>query len=104
MQGLIENIIPSQHFALFIVGVDPIQFSPAIKPGELPLGQFSRSDNAAFDHFVFGQGAIQVTSHEAAAQEAQPVLEAGGTVLVKGSRSARMDVVVAALRAMGETN
>ena len=52
----------------------------------------------------FGQGAIQVTSHEAAAQEAQPVLEAGGTVLVKGSRSARMDVVVAALRAMGETN
>ncbi|MCH8544366.1 MAG: UDP-N-acetylmuramoyl-tripeptide--D-alanyl-D-alanine ligase [Alcanivorax sp.] len=52
----------------------------------------------------FGRGAIQVTSHDAAAREAQPILEAGGTVLVKGSRSARMDVVVAALRAMGETN
>ncbi|WP_245932474.1 UDP-N-acetylmuramoyl-tripeptide--D-alanyl-D-alanine ligase [Isoalcanivorax indicus] len=47
---------------------------------------------------AFGVGAQQVDTHDAAAREAQSILDEGGTVLVKGSRSAGMDAVVASLR------
>lgn len=57
---------------------------------------------------AFGGDAHQVDTHEAAAREAQSILDEGGTVLVKGSRSAGMDAVVAQLRdggrAMGEAH
>ncbi|KAF0808960.1 UDP-N-acetylmuramoyl-tripeptide--D-alanyl-D-alan ine ligase [Alcanivorax sp. S71-1-4] len=52
----------------------------------------------------FGESARYAAHHEAAVQEARPVLQGGGTVLVKGSRSAQMDVVASQLRAMGETH
>lgn len=51
----------------------------------------------------FGAGARALASHDEAVREAWPVLEAGGTVLVKGSRASRMDLVVDGLRAMEET-
>ncbi len=49
----------------------------------------------------FGAGARALADHDEAVREAWPVLEAGGTVLVKGSRTTRMDRVVEGLRAMG---
>ncbi|MCK0537948.1 UDP-N-acetylmuramoyl-tripeptide--D-alanyl-D-alanine ligase [Alcanivorax quisquiliarum] len=52
----------------------------------------------------FGTAARFAADHQAAVREALPLLQGGGTVLVKGSRSARMDVVVAALRKLGETH
>lgn len=50
----------------------------------------------------FSDKAIVVDDVAAAASRAKDVLEKGGTVLVKGSRSARMEAVIEALRAMGE--
>jgi len=47
--------------------------------------------------------ATRAVDAAAAAAAAKAYLEAGGTVLVKGSRSARMEAVIEALRAMGET-
>lgn len=52
----------------------------------------------------FGEGAEQVGSHEEAAEKALPALRAGGTVLVKGSRSARMENVSEALRSREEVH
>lgn len=49
----------------------------------------------------FGARAQQVADATAAAHAVRDVLEQGGTVLVKGSRSARMEAVIEALRAMG---
>ena len=49
----------------------------------------------------FGARAQQVADATAAAHAVKDVLEQGGTVLVKGSRSARMEAVIEALRAMG---
>lgn len=49
----------------------------------------------------FGVRAQQVADATAAAHAVKDVLEQGGTVLVKGSRSARMEAVIEALRAMG---
>jgi len=42
----------------------------------------------------FGEGAVLATDHDDAAARAGTVLDAGGTVLVKGSRTARMELVV----------
>ncbi|MEQ9509557.1 MAG: cyanophycin synthetase, partial [Alloalcanivorax xenomutans] len=42
----------------------------------------------------FGEGAVFSTDHDDAAARAGTVLDAGGTVLVKGSRTARMELVV----------
>ncbi|MCU5786178.1 UDP-N-acetylmuramoyl-tripeptide--D-alanyl-D-alanine ligase [Alloalcanivorax marinus] len=42
----------------------------------------------------FGDGARPVDNHDQAAREAKAILAAGGTVLVKGSRFARMEQVV----------
>jgi UDP-N-acetylmuramoyl-tripeptide--D-alanyl-D-alanine ligase len=50
----------------------------------------------------FGDDASVAASTDEAANLARPVLQAGGTVLVKGSRSARMERVAAALKATGE--
>lgn len=50
----------------------------------------------------FGDGAVQVGDAESAARHVKAYLEKQGTVLVKGSRSARMEAVIEALRAMGE--
>ncbi|MCU5781869.1 UDP-N-acetylmuramoyl-tripeptide--D-alanyl-D-alan ine ligase [Alcanivorax balearicus MACL04] len=42
----------------------------------------------------FGEGAVLAADHDDAAAHAGTVLDAGGTVLVKGSRTARMELVV----------
>lgn len=42
----------------------------------------------------FGEGAVPAADHEDAAARAGAALDAGGTVLVKGSRTARMELVV----------
>lgn len=51
----------------------------------------------------FGGTAVATDQHQQAADLAAAVLRDGGSVLVKGSRSARMDVVTALLQGMGET-
>ncbi|MCB1836313.1 MAG: UDP-N-acetylmuramoyl-tripeptide--D-alanyl-D-alanine ligase [Alcanivoracaceae bacterium] len=74
------------------------------------LGRYAAE--AGLDHLVvvaaaapaaqgFGARAQQVADATVAAQAVKDVLEQGGTVLVKGSRSARMEAVIEALRAMG---
>jgi UDP-N-acetylmuramoyl-tripeptide--D-alanyl-D-alanine ligase len=52
----------------------------------------------------FSDNAIVAEDISAAANRAKAVLMNGGTVLVKGSRSARMEAVVEALRVMGGTH
>lgn len=52
----------------------------------------------------FGQDALPADSRDQAAELAARFLEAGGTVLVKGSRSARMETVTAALRERGRVH
>ena len=53
---------------------------------------------------AFGKSATQVADHQQAADLALSVLRKGGSVLVKGSRSAAMDKVVRQLQAMEEHN
>ncbi len=53
---------------------------------------------------AFGEQAVQVEDTDEAARRALPWLQAGGTVLVKGSRGARMERVTGALQAMGEVH
>jgi UDP-N-acetylmuramoyl-tripeptide--D-alanyl-D-alanine ligase len=64
----------------------------------------AHGDLAAQAATVFGEGASCVGSHVEAADEASLILAQHGTVLIKGSRSARMDTVVTALQAQGETH
>jgi UDP-N-acetylmuramoyl-tripeptide--D-alanyl-D-alanine ligase len=52
----------------------------------------------------FGEGAVRATDAEEAARQAQPWLQAGGTVLVKASRGARLERVTGALQAMAEVH
>ncbi len=52
----------------------------------------------------FSDKAVVADDVAAAASRAKDILKKGGTVLVKGSRSARMEAVIEALRAMGETH
>jgi UDP-N-acetylmuramoyl-tripeptide--D-alanyl-D-alanine ligase len=52
----------------------------------------------------FGERAVRAADAADAARQALPYLQAGGTVLVKGSRSARMERVTGALQAMGEVH
>lgn len=52
----------------------------------------------------FGEGAVRANDAADAARQAQPYLQAGGTVLVKGSRSARLERVTGALQAMAEVH
>lgn len=52
----------------------------------------------------FGDDAFLVDSREEATELAARFLEAGGTVLVKGSRSAHMETVTAALRERGRVH
>lgn len=59
------------------------------------LGQLSANASAAF-----GQSAVACTDLESLLTALQPTLQPGDTVLVKGSRSARMERVVDALTAV----
>lgn len=52
----------------------------------------------------FGEGAFFADSRDEATELAARFLEAGGTVLVKGSRSAHMETVTAALRERGRVH
>lgn len=52
----------------------------------------------------FGEGARAAQSYEEAAAAVAPLLAVGGTVLVKGSRSAAMEHVVEQLKRTGETD
>lgn len=76
------------------------------------LGDYARK--AKLEHLVavgaaapalqgFGAGQA-VTDAVEAARVATGILRQGGTVLVKGSRSARMEAVIEAVRTMGETH
>ena len=51
---------------------------------------------------AFGEGARLATTHDEVAQDARQVLQAGGTVLVKGSRGMQMEQVVMKLRGAEE--
>ncbi|MEE4251261.1 MAG: UDP-N-acetylmuramoyl-tripeptide--D-alanyl-D-alanine ligase [Alcanivoracaceae bacterium] len=57
---------------------------------------------AAWAAQSFGQGAEQADDYQAAAELAKSVLSQGGTVLVKGSRSAGMEAVINALQLIEE--
>jgi UDP-N-acetylmuramoyl-tripeptide--D-alanyl-D-alanine ligase len=57
---------------------------------------------AAHAAAAFGQGAEQAEGHQSAARLVQPLLAQGGTVLVKGSRSAGMDAVITVLQSIEE--
>lgn len=52
----------------------------------------------------FGDKAFFASGHDEAAELAARFLEAGGTVLVKGSRSAHMETITAALREKGRVH
>ncbi|MCC1495268.1 UDP-N-acetylmuramoyl-tripeptide--D-alanyl-D-alanine ligase [Alcanivorax sp. 1008] len=78
------------------------------------LGEYARS--AGLDRLItvgalaaqaaqaFGQGAEQADGYHSAAELARSVLSQGGTVLVKGSRSAGMEAVITALQLIEETH
>lgn len=78
------------------------------------LGEYARA--AGIDRLItvgalaaeaadaFGEGAEQADGHLSAAKLVQPMLSQGGTVLVKGSRSAGMDAVITALQSTEETH
>lgn len=68
---------------------------------QVGLEQFVAVAAAAPAADGYGATAQHVEDAGAAATAVRDVLEKGGTVLVKGSRSARMEAVIEALRAMG---
>lgn len=79
--------------------IDLGAYAKAADLDQLVLVADARVANAGFDH-----AAHCVADANSAALAAKEILESKGTVLVKGSRSARMEAVIEALRAMGETH
>ncbi len=93
--GMLGELGPDADTIMVELGA----YARAAKLDQLVLVGAAAVANSGFD-----QAADCVADAAAAAALVASALESGGTVLVKGSRTARMEAVIEALRAMGETH